>query len=89
MAAIEHAHLKSFLLFQEVDSGLGNGVADKYFHFSRLNSAVLGQAQSAFACFDFIEQVGDGFVPWLGPEIAFAVFSHGEFAGFLLALANE
>ena len=89
MAAIEHAHLKSFLLFQEVDSGLGNGVADKYFHFGRFNSAALGQAQSAFAGFDFIEQVGDDFVPWPGPEIAFTVFAHGEFSGFLLALANE
>ena len=89
MAAIEHGHLKSFLLFQEVDSGLGNRFADNYFHFSRFNSAALGQAQSVFAGFDFIEQVDDDFVPWPGPEIAFAVFAHGEFAGFLLALANE
>ncbi|MDB4342043.1 hypothetical protein OAA59_02400 [bacterium] len=32
MTAVEHDHLKSVLLFQEVDPGLGDGVADKYFH---------------------------------------------------------
>ena len=46
-------------------------------------------SESGRAGFYFVEQVGDDFIFRLGPEITFAVFAYGEFAGFVLALTNE